>query len=180
MDLLKKVETLLNATARSPLPRRKRRSILDAQEEKILSDIREALAAVEAQERVLAKRIKAEQTQADEAAQLGNLADQRAHERRAAELERELEHESIQAIDLEAKLSALEEKLALAKEAVEKQMDVLDATMEEAEEKSMALGGETQSPDLASVDDAPEEKSNPADFPDDEPDVAARKSRLAG
>ena len=180
MDLLKKVETLLNATARSPLPRRKRRSILDTQEEKILSDIREALAAVEAQERVLAKRIKSEQAQAEEAAQLGDLADQRAHERRAAELERELQQESIQAIDLEEKLSALEEKLALAKEAVEQQMDVLDATLEEEEAKAIAIGSEGQSTETTPSDAPPEEESTPADFPDDDPDVAARKSRLAG
>jgi len=180
MDLLKKVETLLNATARSPLPRRRRRSILDKQEEQILKEIRQALAAVEAQEQVLAKRIKSEQAQAAKATQLGNHIDQRAHERRAAELERELENESIQAIDLEAKLSALEEKLALAKEAVEQQMDDLDATMEEAEAKSMALGGEVQSSDSTPVDDSPEEKLTPEDFPDDDPDVAVRKSRLAG
>jgi hypothetical protein len=180
MDLLKKVETLLNATARSPLPRRRRRSVLDDHEEQILNDIREALTAVEAQERVLAKRIKIEQNQAQEAAQLGDLADQRAHERRAAELERELENESIQAIDLEAKLSALEEKLALAKEAVEQQMDVLDATMEEEEAKSMAIGSETESPNSTPADDLPEKEVTPKDFPDDEPDVAARKSRLAG
>ncbi len=179
MDLLKKIETLLNATARSPLPRRIRRSVLDDHEERVLREIREALAAVEAQERVLAKRIKTEQAQAEEAAQLGDLADQRAHERRAAELERELEQESIQAIDLEAKLSALEEKLALAKEAVEKQMDVLDATLEEEESKSMAIGGETQT-DSPSVDTTTEKEFTSEDFADDEPDVAARKSRLAG
>jgi hypothetical protein len=180
MDLLKKVETLLNATARSPLPRRKRHSVLDDREEQILKEIREALAAVEAQERVLAKRIKSEQTQAEEAAQLGDLANQRAHQRRAAELERELEQESIQAIDLEEKLSALEEKLALAKEAVEQQMDVLDATLEEEEAKAMAIGGETQSAEATPTEAPPEEELTPKDFPDDDPDVAARKSRLAG
>jgi hypothetical protein len=180
MDLLKKVETLLNATARSPLPRRRRRSVLDDQEEQILREIREALAAVEAQERVLAKRIKSEHAQAEEAARLGDHTEQRAHERRAAELERELEQESIQAIDLEAKLSALEEKLALAKEAVEQQMDVLDATLEEEEAKSMAIGGETQQSDSPVLDTSTEKKLKPEDFPDDDPDIAARKSRLAG
>jgi hypothetical protein len=180
MDLLKKVETLLNATARSPLPRRRRRSVLDEQEEQILKEIRAALAAVEAQEQVLARRIKSEQAQAEKAAQLGDPANQRAHQRRAAELERELEQESIQAIDLEEKLRALEEKLALAKEAVEKQMDVLDATMEGTEAKSMAIGGEIQSPGSPPVDYSPKEKLAPEDFPDDDPDVAVRKSRLAG
>jgi len=180
MDLLKKVETLLNATARSPLPRRRRQSVLDDHEEQILKEIRETLAAVEAQEQVLARRIKSEHAEAKEAAQLGNLADQRAHERRAAELERELEQESIQAIDLEEKLSALEEKLALAKEAVEQQMDVLDATLEEEAAKSMAMGGDTASLDAAPANDPPEKEVTPENFPDDEPDVAARKSRLAG
>lgn len=178
MDLLKKVETLLNATARSPLPRRRRRSALDDHEEKVLNEIREALAAVEAQERVLAKRIKIERAEAEEAAQQGNLTDQRIHQRRADELERELTEEGIQAIDLEEKLRALEEKLALAKEAVEKQVDVLDA-MEEEAAQSMAIGGETQT-DTPAIEPSSEESLVPEDFPDDDPDIAARKSRLAG
>jgi hypothetical protein len=180
MDFMKKVETLLNATARSPLPRRGRRSVLDEQEEQILTEIRRALAAITAQEQVLARRIKTERTQAQEAAQTGDRANQQAHQRRAAEMERELEQESIQAIDLEEKLRALEEKLAQAKAAVEQQMDVLDATLEEEEAKALALGGETQAPDSTAGDDSPAKKLSPADFPDDDPDIAVRKSRLAG
>ena len=38
MDLLKKVETLLNAKARSVLPQRGRRSILDEQEADVLAE----------------------------------------------------------------------------------------------------------------------------------------------
>ena len=43
MDILKKVELLLSAKARSALPRRKRHSVLDDKEEELLVEIRQAL-----------------------------------------------------------------------------------------------------------------------------------------
>ena len=58
MELLKKVELLLEAKARRILPRRERRSILDQQEEALLAEIRQALQEVEAKEQELAGRIK--------------------------------------------------------------------------------------------------------------------------
>jgi len=174
MDLLTKIETLLNATTRAGLPRRQRRSPLDDQESTLLTDVRQALAAVEVQERALAQRLKMERVQAQEAAQLGDQAEQRAHEKRATELERELEQESIQAINLEEKLKALEEKLDLAKEAVEKQAQIAAIKSEEAA-KAMARG--SSSADAASP--ATSAATTAADFPDDTPQVAARKSRLS-
>jgi hypothetical protein len=179
MDFLKKVETLINATTRSALPRRRRRSALDEHEEKVLAEIRQALAAVEAQEQVLAERLKKERTQAKEAAQVGDRAEQRAHEKRAAELERELEQESIQAINLEEKLKALEEKLALAQEAVEKEAKIAAMKDEEAE-KALAQGG-SETEVNTSTDASPTEgQVTPADFPDDDSETASRKSRLSG
>lgn len=121
MDILNKLETLVNAKLRSTLPRRERVSELDRIEKELLAEIREALAQVEAQERVLAQRLEHEQDQAQEAEQRGDFSAQRTHERRAFELDRQLDRESITAINLEEKLAALEEKLALAKEAVEKE-----------------------------------------------------------
>ncbi len=166
MDLLTKIETLINAAARSKLPRHRRRSPLDEQEEALLAEIRQAVAGVQAQEQKLADRVKTERTQADEAAQLGNRTAEQTHRRRAAELERELEQESIQAINLEEKLAALEEKLSLAKEAVARQ---------EAE-KTMATG---QSPDHAPISAG---DFNPAPtippVATDDPGLDARKSRL--
>jgi hypothetical protein len=179
MDLLRKVEVLLNATTRSKLPRRRRRRALDEEEEQLLTEIRQALAAVEAQERLLAKRIKAEQAQAKEAAQLGNHSEQRAHERRASELERELEEESIQAIDLEEKLQALEEKLALAREAVERQVEIFEAMEEEATQE-MAHEDRDLQTDVSSTGAATEKKATPADARDDGPDIDTRKARLSG
>lgn len=163
MDLLKKVETLLNATARAKLPRRDRRSILDAQEEELLAKIRQALAKVEAQERVLYERFRTEQEQAHEAAQRGNRAEQQTHERRAAELERHLEEEGIRAIDLEEKLAALEEKLALAKAAVEKEAQA--AAMRDKEADNILAGDAAETPQSERADDA----SN----------LATRKARLS-
>ena len=58
MDLLKKVELLLESKAKSILPRRERRSALDEQEEALLVEIRQALQEVEAKEQELAGRIK--------------------------------------------------------------------------------------------------------------------------
>src|SRR5215510_3873471 len=121
MDLLKKVELLLEAKARSVLPRRSRRTALDEQEEALLAEIRQALQEVEAKERELAGRIKKELVEAETASQRNDIDNQRAHERRAAELEHYLNRESTMAINLEEKLAALEEKLNLAKEAVTKQ-----------------------------------------------------------
>jgi DNA polymerase II small subunit/DNA polymerase delta subunit B len=174
MDLLQKIETLLNATARAGLPRRQRRSLLNEQEAQLLADVRQALAAVEFQERALAERLKMEHSQAQEAAQTGDRAEQRAHEKRAVELERELEQESIQAINLEDKLKTLEEKLALAKEAVEKQAKIA-AAKDEAAAKAMG-GSDVQ----AETSTTSSDQATPADFSDDVPAVAARKSRLSG
>ncbi len=179
MDLLKKVELLLSAKARLPFSHRRRRSPLDEQEAEILAEIRQALQAVEAKEQELARRLKMEQAEAQKAASQGNLSDQRAHERRAAELEQKLEEESIQAINLEEKLKALEEKLALAKEAVEKEAQKV-ADRDAAAEKVLARdGGESETvPDA--VDPPAGEEIIPDDFSDDDPDLAARKSRLSG
>ena len=59
MDLLKKVETLINAKTHAALPRRKRRSILDEEEEKLMAQIRDALQDVAAKERELAQKDRA-------------------------------------------------------------------------------------------------------------------------
>jgi hypothetical protein len=171
MDILKKVETLISATTRSALPRRRRRNALDEYEENLLAEIRQALAAVEAQEQILAKRIKMERAQAEEAGQVGDRTEQRAHERRAEELERELQEESIQAIDLEEKLQALEEKLALAQEAVEKQAQIV---AEEDERLAQVITESSADSDTA-VDIA-----QPKPAPDDATEIEARKSRLSG
>jgi len=178
MDILKKVELLLSAKAHSVLPRRNRRSVLDEQEEEILAEIRKALQDVEAQEQVLAERLKVERAEADNAAERGDRMEQRAHERRAVELEQKLEAESIQAINLEEKLAALEEKLALAKEAVEKEAKNVAARDAEAS-KVLAEGGSDVEVE-AEQKDAPVEEIIPDDFADDDSETAARKSRLSG
>jgi hypothetical protein len=179
MDLLKKVETLLNATARAKLPRRQRRSPLDEQEEKLLADIRQAVADVQAQEQRLADRLKQERAQAGEAAQRGDRTAQRTHQRRAEELERQLEQESIQAINLEDKLAALEEKLALAQEAVDQQ--ARETAQKDAEaSKVLAQGGSETDTRTETVITSTSEETSPDDFSDDPPDIAGRKSRLSG
>ncbi|MDX1522218.1 MAG: hypothetical protein R3264_11360 [Anaerolineae bacterium] len=169
MDLLKKIETLLNAKARSPFPKRGRRSILDDDEERILAEIRQALRDVEAQERILARRIKDEQTLADEAAGRGDLEQRRTHERRAFELERQLEQESLQAINIEEKLAALEDKLALAREAVEK--EARHAAERDAAAEKVLSGHEA----------APQAEAPPPPRPRGQrKSVSERKSRLSG
>lgn len=172
MDLLKKVETLINATTRSKLPRRQRHSILDEQDEELLAKIRQALADVQAQERVLYGRLKSEQEQAEEAAQQGDRENERAHERRAFELERRLEQEGIGAINLEEKLAALEEKLALAKAAVDKEAQA--AALREQEADKILAG--TDNPEPGRPTPSPTRKEAPVD---DDADLEARKSRLS-
>ena len=53
---MKKVELLINASTRSRLPGRGRRSILDEQEAQLLAEIRQAVAHVQTQEQALAGR----------------------------------------------------------------------------------------------------------------------------
>lgn len=172
MDLFKKVELLLSAKAKAVLPRRERRSVLDEQEAEIVAEIRRALGDVEAQEQKLAGQIKIELASAETAAQRGDFDEQRVHERRAAELDYYLDQESIKALDLEEKLRALEEKLTLAKEAVEKQaQEVASRDAEASKVLNQGLGkSQSASPPQAA----------PASPADDEADLTARKSRLSG
>ena len=81
MDLIEKINTLLNATINAKLPHWERRSALEQLEQEQLAAIRRALAEVEIRERDMAERLKTEQVQAEEAAQRGNPDEQRAHER---------------------------------------------------------------------------------------------------
>jgi hypothetical protein len=180
MDFLKKVELLINAKSHSVLPRRERRSILDKEEAKVLAEIRRALKAVEAKEKELAGRLKMEWAEAKDAAARGDQHEQRAHERRAKELEQKLDNESIQAIDLEEKLAALEEKLVRAKEAVEQEArKVAQRDAEASQVLAQGEGGAVEQ-DVSSAPTSIKLDIVPDDFSDDEPDVAARKSRLSG
>jgi ectoine hydroxylase-related dioxygenase (phytanoyl-CoA dioxygenase family) len=140
--------------------------VLDAQEEDMLAEIRKALGDVEAKERELAGRLKMEREEADAAASKGDINTQLAHERRAAELQHHLEEESIFAINLEEKLAALEEKLALAQDAVNKE------AKKTAERAAAADNILSQEPPAAQTNPA-----SPAPV-DDTIDLDTRKSRL--
>jgi hypothetical protein len=176
MDLIEKINTLLNATIQAKLPHHERRSALDQLEQEQLAAIRQALAQVEAREQEMADRLKSEQTMAEEAAQRGDQAEQQVHVRRAAELEHYLREESIQAINLEEKLAALEQKLALAKEAVEKEAQKAAKRDEEAT-KVLAQGGEATK--TSATNPTPPKTTVKPEFADDDSELAARKSRLS-
>lgn len=133
MDLLKKVELLLSAKTRSALPKRRRRSPLDDEEAKLIAEIRKALGDVEAKERELAGRIQLEQAEAAAAADRGDIENHLAHTRRLTELEHHLRQESTLAINLEEKLAALEEQLALAQAAVDREAGKAAQRSSEAE-----------------------------------------------
>lgn len=180
MDFLKKIELLLSAKTRAALPGRSRRSALDEQEAEVLAEIRQALGQVEAQERQLAERLKSELAQAEAAAQQGDLERVRTHERRADELERRLEQESVQALQIEEKLRALEDKLALAKEAVTKEARKA-ATIDTEASRTLAQGGLSTEARPAQVKAPPasEKQIIPDDFAEDAPEMAAKKSRLS-
>lgn len=175
MDLMEKINTLLSAAVNAKLPHRERRSALEQLEQEQLAAIRQALAEVELRERNMAERLKTEQVQAEEAAQRGDQTEQQAHQKRATELEYYLRHESLQAINLEEKLTALEEKLALAKEAVEKEARKAKTKDEEA---SKILGMAPASTATISAAAAPPPVIKP-EFAEDDPEIAARKSRLS-
>jgi hypothetical protein len=177
MDLIEKFNTLLNATVRSAMSPRERRSALEQLEQEQLEAIRQALAQVELREREAAERVKSEQSQAEAAAQRGDTTEQRAHERRAAELERHLQGESIQAINLEEKLRALEEKLALAKEAVDKETRKA-AARDEAASQVLART-QSSSTITQTVKSPPATTEVKPQFTGDDSALAARKSRLS-
>jgi hypothetical protein len=174
MDLLKKVELLLNAKTRSALPRRGRSSPLDEQEREILAEIRAALRDVETKERQLAERLKMELHEARDAADRGDYTEQRVHKRRATELEQKLDEESILAIDLEEKLVALEQKLTLAREAVEQ--EARKVVRRDAEADQVLAQADAPEDVAGEVADPPEAKPEPAR---DEANLAARKARLS-
>jgi hypothetical protein len=176
MDLIEKINTLLNATLQAKLSPRERRTALDQLEQEQLAAIRQALGEVEAREQGMAERLKDEQAMAAEAAQRSDPAEQIAHQRRAAELEHYLNKESLQAINLEEKLAALEQKLALAKEAVEKEAQ--KAARRDEEAGKVLAQGSTAPQTLATAPAAPKTIVKP-EFVDDDAALAARKSRLS-
>lgn len=179
MDLLKKVELLINAKTRSALPRRERPNPLAEEEARLIAEIRQALGDVEVKERELAQRIKTERSQAKAAADRGNTEEMRTHKRRAAELESHLDQEMTFAIDLEAKLTALQEKLAQAQAAVENEArkvaerdSAAEAILSEADVSPTVEERQTVSP-------APAPKSSSSTINRSE-DIKKRKSRLTG
>jgi hypothetical protein len=178
MDLLKKVELLLNAKTRVSLPHRKRRSPLDEQELEILAEIRAALHDVEAKERMLAERLKMELAEARNAANRGDRSEQQVHRRRAAEIEQKLDQESIFAIDLEEKLAALEEKLTLAREAVEKEARNVAKRDAEAEQVLTSHAADSKVT-RQKLEQPAKQTETTARSSDDEPGLAARKARLS-
>ena len=179
MDLLKKIELLMNAKSRSALPRRERTSILDKEEAQLLADIRKALGDVQAKEQELAQNIKVEQTRADDAAERGDFGEKQIHDRRVAEMEHYLRRESTMAINLEEKLAQLEEKLALAQEAVEKEAQNAARIDEEANKVLDQTDYSAQSIDPRTeeiLNTPPEEAAPPPPKP---VNLTERKSRLS-
>ncbi len=181
MDLLKKVELLINAKSRSALPRRERRSILDKEEAQLLADIRKALGDVQAKEQELAQNIKVEQARSDDAAERGDFGEKQVHDRRVAELEHYLRRESTMAIDLEEKLAQLEEKLALAQQAVDKEAQKAAHIDEEASkvlDQTEYYAAESIDPRTEEILNTPPEEVTPP--PPRKPvDLKKRKSRLS-
>jgi len=171
MDLLKKVELLLNAKTRSALPRRSRHSLADDEEAALLAEIRQALGDVEAKERELAGRIQVEQAEATAAAERGDIENHLAHTRRAADLEYHLRQESTMAINLEEKLAALEEKLAQAQAAV-------DREAAKAAQRSAAADAVIDRSE-AGLDERMQSILNSSPPPPKDVELKTRKSRLS-
>ena len=134
MDLLKKIELLINAKTHAILPSSARVGPLEEEEAKVLAEIRAALNEVEAREQDLARRINVERDEAQAAESRGDLEQDRTHKRRAAELDHYLNRESELAIKLEQHLTSLEEKLARAQKAVEQEAEKVARRQAAAEE----------------------------------------------
>ena len=180
MDFLKKVELLINAKSHSALPRRERRSILDKEEAQLLADIRKALGDVQEKEQELAQNIKVEQARADDAAERGDFGEKQVHDKRVAELNHYLRRESTMAIDLEEKLAQLEEKLALAQQAVDKEAQNAARIDEEASKvlDQTDYAAESIDPRTEEILNTPPEEAAPPS-PPKPVDIKERKSRLS-
>jgi len=177
MDLLKKIELLINAKAQSILPRSERRGPLDEEEARVLAEIREALNDVAARERDLAQRVNAERVEAQAAESRGDLEQARTHKRRATELDHYLNQESELAIKLEQHLAALEDKLALAQEAVEQEAEKVARRQAAAEETLSTAGDSPQTNEAQEIRPGPEKRESALKRKDD---LETRKSRLLG
>ena len=170
MNLGKKFTTLINATLRGGLPRRRKRHGRAADTpEAQLKAIREALAQVEAKEQEVVARLKEAQAKAAAAAESGKHSEATAQQRLARELEAHLQTQSTEAIALTQKLAAIEEHLAKEQQQAQTKIAAAQETL------TKAVGGETQN--SAESSPAPVENELP---PANNDDLSARKSRLSG
>jgi uncharacterized membrane protein YccC len=179
MDLLKKIELLINAKTHAALPRQERHNPQTEEDAKILAEIRKALDDVDAVEQDLARRIKREHHQAQVAEQQGDFAQARDHKRRVKELDHYLNEQSEQAIKLEQYLAKLEDDLARAQEAVTREAEKV--TRREAAADEVLSQSGTVPPSAESVP-APSSTAKPAreSALKRKDDLETRKSRLQG
>lgn len=162
MNLGDKLRTLLSARLRSASPLKgKRRHPPPADPGDQLAAIRQALAEVEAKEQAVADQLRATEATATEAAAKGNREAEREQQRLANELKAHLETQSTQAIKLQEKLAALEEKLAQTRQEAQQRLAVSSTTVGETSQSGSAPGVTAETGD------------------DEDADLTARKSRLS-
>lgn len=165
MGLGKKLVTLINATIRGGLPQRRQHRVNQNDPTGQLETVRQALAAVELQERAVAEKLKETQANVEEALTQGNSEVVAAQRKLAQKLETQLQTQSTEAIALSEKLAAIEQAL------VETQAET-EATIADAQDGLNPLTEPTATPDdVASGDSV---------APSDDSELAARKSRLSG
>ena len=166
MSLGKKLATLINATLRGGLPQRQRFRINEDDPDGQLKAIREALAAVEIQERAVAEKLKETETKLETALDEGDRDEVVNQRRLARELEAQLQTQSTEAITLSEKLAAIEAVLTEQRAEVEQDIQENQAQLDQQTQLDQIKGNQP-SEDIDNTNNNDE-------------DLDARKSRLSG
>ncbi len=156
MDIGKKLTTLIKAAVHVGDPLRQKKYAADPNAQ--LQLLRKSLADVEKQERKLADMLKVARTKAQLAAEQGDQTQAKAEQRLVAELKAQLDVQSVRAITLTEKLTALEAHLTPKKDPTPRRSDAAIA---------------------ADATPTRQSTSSPPASRDEDSDLTARKSRLS-
>ncbi|MEM7034852.1 MAG: hypothetical protein AAF629_35250 [Chloroflexota bacterium] len=166
MSLGKKLATLINATLRGGLPQRRRFQVDMDDPDGQLSAIREALQAVELQERNVAEKLKQTKANVDAAIDQGDQTEVDNQRRLIRELETQLETQSTEAITLSEQLAAIEAVLTEQRAA--------------AKDKIAVAEDHLSQPENAPAEDDVNHNTDTRDTDNHDEELSARKSRLSG
>jgi chromosome segregation ATPase len=178
-DLVKKLSTLINATLRGGLPKRRRKIRTDDEPAAQIKAVQDALAEVEINERKVTAQLQETRAKIDDALERGDTQAVAEQRRLARELEAQLQTQSTEAIQLAETLAQIEDRLTEAQAEVEH-------NLAEAQTQAQAKPTITQADSVGGQSQErvePTASADPTDTPpatNDNDELTARKSRLSG